>query len=396
MSELFEDPPRWREHTDQPNLTERAFGQALRAIGTPPPLSGPQMVRLAARLRPPRARRSRVWILVAASFILGLATAASAERLNILPHWLTGTAKPQPPAATPEPRSRGLGRMSRPSTALPVPATPSADSELETTATGATQARQAIIDLHPATTNAGEQLRRPVTVAPPIPPNVLAEKAPPAPFDDSRSPLSPPPTESGGMVFPAPPSSLPAPERPADTSQARAAHVAMLGQPTPTNPASNKIVESGPTAIGDSGAAKILADAIKVLRADGSPESALVLLDRHAKLMAKSPYSHEAFLVRVDALLALKREGDLLRLLDGAALVDGAASRTLLVTRGRLRAAANRCAEAAADFDRILAEAGHADMQALQGRAACREKLGDAVGARADRERYRREFPGAP
>jgi hypothetical protein len=168
----------------------------------------------------------------------------------------------------------------------------------------------------------------------------------------------------------------------------------MLEQPLP--PLASKVVESESAAIGEPGAAKILADAIRVLRVDGSPELALALLDRHPTLLAKSPYNRETLLVRVEALLALKREGELLRLLDGAALADGAASRALLVTRGRLRAVANRCAEAVADFDRVLAEAGRADMQALHGRAACREKLGDAVGARADRERYRREFPSAP
>jgi Flp pilus assembly protein TadD len=63
-----------------------------------------------------------------------------------------------------------------------------------------------------------------------------------------------------------------------------------------------------------------------------------------------------------------------------------------LVTRGKLRAAANRCSEAVADFDRVLAEVGRADPQALLGRATCREKLGDRDGARADRERYRQQL----
>ena len=34
--------------------------------------------------------------------------------------------------------------------------------------------------------------------------------------------------------------------------------------------------------------------------------------------------------------------------------------------------------------------------QALFGRAMCRGKLGDSAGARADVERYRREFPTDP
>ena len=81
-------------------------------------------------------------------------------------------------------------------------------------------------------------------------------------------------------------------------------------------------------------------------------------------------------------------------MLDGIALTDVAASRALLVTRGKLRAAASRCAEASVDFGHVLGEAG--DKQALFGRAVCRQKLGDEAGAHADLERYRREFPGDP
>lgn len=141
-------------------------------------------------------------------------------------------------------------------------------------------------------------------------------------------------------------------------------------------------------------ASQSLAEAIRLVRADGQPQSALALLDRQATRLHQSPYRHEALLIRVEAMLALKREADLLRLLDGTPLADVAASRTLLVTRGRLRSAAHRCAEAVADFDRALAEPGRKDKQALLGRALCRETLGDAEGAKADREHYRSESLG--
>jgi hypothetical protein len=159
--------------------------------------------------------------------------------------------------------------------------------------------------------------------------------------------------------------------------------------PSPQAPQPAKPVEEAEVS-------KLLAEAIRLVRADAQPQPALALLDRQATRLNQSPYRHEALLIRVEALLALKREAELLRLLDGTPLADVAASRTLLVTRGRLRAAAKRCAEAVADFDRALAEPGRKDRQALLGRALCREALGDAEGAKADRERYRQETSPAP
>ena len=167
----------------------------------------------------------------------------------------------------------------------------------------------------------------------------------------------------------------------------------MLESPKPI-PA--KPMQESPKPVDDSAAAKVLADAIRLVRTDRQPALALALLDRQATRLDASPYRHEALLVRVESLLVLKRDADLLRLLDGTPLDDVAASRTLLSTRGRLRAAAQRCAEALADFDRVLAEPGRKDKQALLGRAHCRETMGDTQGAQADRERYRQESPATP
>ena len=73
-----------------------------------------------------------------------------------------------------------------------------------------------------------------------------------------------------------------------------------------------------------------------------------------------------------------------------------AASHSLLVTRGKLRAAAHRCADGIGDFNLVLAESRKPERDALFGRAFCRKQLGDSTGARADIERYRREFPLDP
>jgi hypothetical protein len=139
---------------------------------------------------------------------------------------------------------------------------------------------------------------------------------------------------------------------------------------------------------------RFLTEAIRILRSDRSPEAALAVLDLHGAELDQSAYAHEALLVRVEILLSLHRPGEVLRLLDTTPLADVAASHSLLVTRGKLRAAADRCGEGLGDFDLVLAGSQRPDKQALYGRALCRKKLGDSMGARADLETYRSAFPG--
>jgi len=133
-----------------------------------------------------------------------------------------------------------------------------------------------------------------------------------------------------------------------------------------------------------------------VLRVDHDPRGALALLDRQSEQLGQNPLGHEMLLLRVEALLDLGREKEVLRLLDGVALSDVAASHSLLVTRGRLRAAANRCADGVGDFSLVLSDSRRPDRLALFGRALCRKRLGDELGARADLERYRGDFPSDP
>jgi hypothetical protein len=136
-----------------------------------------------------------------------------------------------------------------------------------------------------------------------------------------------------------------------------------------------------------------LTEAIRALRVEHAPDAALALLDRYAPILDKSAFRHEALLLRVEALFKLNRQPDVLRLLDATPLAGVAASRTLLLNRAELRAAAGRYADALADFDRVLAQTDGREGRALLGRAKCRKQLGDETGARADRDRYRREFP---
>jgi hypothetical protein len=142
-------------------------------------------------------------------------------------------------------------------------------------------------------------------------------------------------------------------------------------------------------------AARHLKEVVHALRVEHAPRSALDLLDRHASELAGNAFAEEALLLRVEAMLALRQQPEALRLLDGMSLSQVASSSVLLVTRGQLRANANRCTEAVADFDLVLTRALRPSKQALQGRAQCKQKLGDALGAKADLERLNREFPEA-
>lgn len=135
-----------------------------------------------------------------------------------------------------------------------------------------------------------------------------------------------------------------------------------------------------------------LTDIVRALRVEHSPRQALALLDRHAAELSSHAFADEALLLRVEAMMALGHHAEVLRLLDGISLTDVAASHVLLLTRGELRAAANRCADGIGDFDLVLAEARRPPKQALLGRARCKQQIGDVLGAKADFERYQREF----
>lgn len=395
MKDLFEDPPRWREHSEQSNLAERTIGQDLRAIRTPPPLSEAQMARMAARMRPSRVRHARPWLVLAAALVLGVATAASATHLHLLPRWLAGASAPPPDDTSKRAPERRAGRRNSVSGATsPLPASqPSSGEPPPTQPVEAPSPTPATTESPSVPAVVGRVPRRSPTTAPPTGPMDRVDRrgdrgdaSPPAPVASVPAVVQPQQAVGNqaswpSTALPPPPTGLAPPT--VSVPATRPSQVAMLDPPRSP---SSKPAQDFPKSPADGDASRLLADAIRLLRADGQPQAALGLLERHAARLAQSPYGHEALLIRAEALLALKRDAELLRLLDGMPLGDVAASRTLLTTRGRLRAAAKRCAEAVADFDRVLDEAGHKDRQALLGRALCREAMGDRQGAKLDRE----------
>lgn len=137
--------------------------------------------------------------------------------------------------------------------------------------------------------------------------------------------------------------------------------------------------------------------AVRALRADKNPASALAALDEYRGQYRHGRFAVEATILRVDAMLALGRRDEALPMLDGLDLsrVPGGTERQL--QRGELRAQAGRWDEARADYDRVLANGSERDSSLLERAAsgrieACRH-LGDEVEARRAAALYLRRFP---
>ena len=137
---------------------------------------------------------------------------------------------------------------------------------------------------------------------------------------------------------------------------------------------------------------RLLSVAIAKLPKD--PAAALVALDDYTTRFPQGQLSTEAQVMRVDALLALRRRDGALHSLDAMTLAGLPRGRELTLLRAELRSEAGRCREALADFGTAIVEAADAlDERALYGRALCRAKLGNVQGSRADLQQYVVRFP---
>ena len=105
MNSLPVDPVRLREKHDQQNLAERIAGEAARALAELPRFSPSTMARIATQIETRRIGsyrpRRRRWTLAAAAFLLGIATAASAARLDLVPEWITRMVHRSASSSTP-------------------------------------------------------------------------------------------------------------------------------------------------------------------------------------------------------------------------------------------------------------------------------------------------------
>jgi hypothetical protein len=403
MSSLELDPPRWKDRAGQANLAERMAGRLIRAMGKPPGLSDLQFASMQAAAQETQRRPNLVrwWPAMAAALLVSGATFAVAARLDLVPRWLRTSPAPQVPAPSVRSHKPHLSRSTSPSIGAPAQAAPApaieTPPEIHAPAEVAPPAPVQVPTRKPATNLAF--VKTPDAVRVPPLENRRQEARPgtrPADWNagsaarPAEPPVALPPTETLRVTTtPTPASWAPAPT---ETLRVPAT------PPAPAPTARLAMVESQPqpvasVAVRPKGGEHWLAEALHSLRTDHAPSAALALLDFHAAELGQSALVHEVMLLRVEALLELKRSGEALALLDGKSLSNVAASRSLLLTRAELRAAAGRCADGLADFDLLLARARRPDEQALYGRAVCRGRTGDTLGAQADFHLYRRQFP---
>jgi hypothetical protein len=138
----------------------------------------------------------------------------------------------------------------------------------------------------------------------------------------------------------------------------------------------------------------VLAQAIALLHKHGNPAAALAVLDQQSGALEHGALHSEAQVVRIDALLALQRDREALRALERLDVRGLPRERELRALRGELRAGADRCSDATADFQ--AARTGAADVveeRALYGLASCYARLSDPAAARVTLERYLERFP---
>lgn len=419
MSSLELDPPRWKDRAGQANLAERMAGRLIRAIGAPPLLSNSQLARMQAAARETQRRPVLVrwWPAMAAALLVSGTTFAVAARLDLVPRWLRTSPAPQVPAPPARSHKPGLARATPTSTSAPAQTAPAlaietppeshAPAEVEALAPVPVPTRKPAA--HLAFVKTPDALRVPPSEnrrqehsiqGQGVEPRRLGSV--PLPVGRGRGKAAGGGGGSGGPEVPRaerPPTSASAGEGPPAPSETLRAPATPAPAPSTPAPAARlAMVESQPQSIASvavrpKGGERWLAEALHSLRTDHAPSAALALLDFHAAELGQSALVHEVMLLRVEALLELKRSGEALALLDGKSLSNVAASRSLLLTRAQLRAAAGRCADGLADFDLLLARARRPDEQALYGRAVCRSRTGDKLGAQADFHLYRRQFP---
>jgi hypothetical protein len=190
-------------------------------------------------------------------------------------------------------------------------------------------------------------------------------------------------------------------EAPAALAQALVAEGAPVRQPAPmAAPRPAPVEAPAPVAAErpEAEEARALDRVFRALRAEGRADVAIAALDDYDRRFPSGLLRREARLARVEALLARGARGEALALLDVLDAEGGALPRSARAARGELRADAGRCAEAASDFEAVLASSSEDEAagRALYGQAACALRAGDAATAVASLTRYLEKHPEGP
>lgn len=349
--------------------------------------------RLRARLCTPAVRRAR-WlrpVVVAGSMLLwGTAFGIVIDHF-VLEHRLPAGPSVQPAAGPDNPPPRRPRTTARPTEeaveAQPVPPPEEAVPQDAIAPTIGLPARPAADPPPPVAT----PRPRPSRVALPADRPVSAPVAFVAPsvLPAAREPIAdrahwPDPTV--GAAWPAPPPVAPAPA-PAPAATAPVAPIAPSRPPEEARVAEGSLTEE-----------RLLASAVRALRAQRDAPSALLALDVYRSRYPQGRMFVEATVLRVDALTALHRQAEALRLLDDLDLTHMPGGLERRLQRGELRLAGGRLRDALGDFDGVLAQAREQELlhRALAGRTQVRQRLGDLAGARSDAGEYLRRFPTGP
>jgi len=346
----------WRESSSAADGPEAEAAALVSGVEAPAPLSPQAVARIRAavrtRARPAvvsRAPRARRWSVAFAAVLLGASVTTAAGTTLVWRALSQRTAAR--PAMPPEPASRPPVRAPRSS---------------------AVTRRRASAELP-----AAEGM---IAVAPTAATEPAAAVSPP--------PLAPPP------LAPSPPARAASqPERAASQPE-----IAGAAHPAPRRALAGAAVSpfgGGAADLADAppSETRLLGESVRLNR-QGDPAGALRLLDRYGQLYPTGVLAAEARRVRLAALLHSGDHRAALALADAApALAD--AGPELLLVRAELRAEADRCAEAIADFERVL-EASPDDAtveRSTFGRAVCLARAGRPARAREALAAYRARFP---
>lgn len=202
--------------------------------------------------------------------------------------------------------------------------------------------------------------------------------------------------EAASVVRLQPPTAIPATD-PVPALAAARVESAAIANVVAVEIASPAPAKVSPAAVDNLSEERLLAAAVRSLRAQSDPQAALVALNEYRTRFPRGRLLVEADVLRVGALLALHREGEALDTLDHLdfSRMPGGIERQL--QRGELRASVGRWQDAQNDFSHVLLRARNQDRdvteRALWGRAQSHARLGNKASASIDAKEYLRRFP---
>ncbi len=384
------DPPRWTEAGADSPLARRAAD--LLRLPPPPPLGPVRSARIRLRLASHPAAVPAWWSarygVAAALLTVVVAGAAAAAATGALDGWLgrageaaVGRKDSLSSASTAERRSpwHGQAPQGEPPRAEP----PQVQPRQGPPARAAAHVQPDSPLIPPPVHDPGSGAARSAGRAPSTRPAPRPAAATLAPLERDARQRQP------ALEQAAPLSPVPAP--PGDPSPPDQGAVTGRGETSSTVSPADPAPEPAPDS-----EARLVSAALAHLHGDRDGASALVLLAEHRRRFPSGALALEARVAEVQALLLLGRRSQALEILDHLPVSRLPRGAELAVLRAELRAEAQRCREALADFDVCTDSTGcrpEAQERALYGRASCRGSLGQNGAARGDLERYLERFP---